>query len=78
MRHADGLTPIETGDAFIFKPNEPHQIINDSDHDLIVYVIADNPISESVYLPDENRWFVRSPKFGKVRFDSDEMFGPGE
>jgi len=25
VRHKDGTTPIEAGDAFIFKPGEPHQ-----------------------------------------------------
>jgi uncharacterized cupin superfamily protein len=78
VRDAEGITPIETGDAFIFKPNEPHQVINDSDGDLILYVIADNPFSESLYLPDENRWFVRSPKFSKVRFDSDQIYSAGD
>src|ERR1700761_2918873 len=43
VRHKDGTTPITTGDAFIFKPNEPHQLIIDSDQDLILYVVADNP-----------------------------------
>src|SRR3954452_13428761 len=28
-RDKDGITDIESGDAFIFKPNEPHQLIND-------------------------------------------------
>ena len=26
VRHKDETTPIEAGDAFIFKPGEPHQI----------------------------------------------------
>jgi mannose-6-phosphate isomerase-like protein (cupin superfamily) len=41
VRHKDGTTPIESGDAFIFKPGEPHQIINNSTQDLILYVVAD-------------------------------------
>src|SRR5690348_9565410 len=40
VRHQDGITPIETGDAFIFKPGEPHQIINNGAQDLILYVVA--------------------------------------
>ena len=32
------MTPIEAGDACIFKPTERHQIINDRAADLIVYV----------------------------------------
>lgn len=61
-RHADGDTPIGPGDAFLFKPNEPHQLINDGTEDLIVYVVADNPIGESVYYPDSKKWGVRSPE----------------
>src|SRR6266496_2142299 len=43
VRHKDGTTPIEAGDAFIFKPGEPHQITNDTTEDMILYVVADNP-----------------------------------
>ena len=73
VRDQEGTTPIEAGDAFVFKPNEPHQIINDSAADLIVYVVADNPLSESAYLPDEEAWIVRSPKFTKVRSVEDKV-----
>jgi uncharacterized cupin superfamily protein len=62
VRHQDGNTAIVSGDAFVFKPGEPHQLINDSTEDLIIYVIADNPIGESVYYPDGEKWMVRSPK----------------
>src|SRR6478609_1272033 len=34
VRHKNGTTPIETGDAFIFKPGEPHQITNDTTEDM--------------------------------------------
>ena len=44
VRHKDGTTPIEAGDAFIFKPGEPHQITNDTAEDMIFYVVADNPM----------------------------------
>ena len=72
VRDREGTTPIEAGDAFVFKPNKPHQIINDSTADLIVYVVADNPLSESAYLPDEGAWIVRSPKFATVRSVEDK------
>lgn len=61
-RHEDGMTPIEAGDAFIFEPNQPHQLINDSAEDLLVYVVADNPIGESYYYPDSNKCSAHSPK----------------
>lgn len=61
-RHEEGTTPIEPGDAFIFPPGKPHQLINDTSEDLIVMVIADNPIGESGYYPDSKKWIVRSPE----------------
>src|SRR5690349_1101991 len=60
-RHQDGITPIGPGDAFVFKPDEPHQLFNDGSEDLVVYVVADNPVGESVYYPDSKKWGVRSP-----------------
>jgi len=62
VRHQDGTSPIEPGDAFIFKPGEPHQITNDGQTDLILYVVADNPIGESYHYPDSNKWCVNSPE----------------
>ena len=62
VRHQDGTAPIEAGDAFVFKPGEPHQLINDSSQDLVLYVVADNPIGESVYYHDSKKWAVRSPE----------------
>jgi uncharacterized cupin superfamily protein len=67
VRHKDGTTPIETGDAFIFKPNEPHQITNNGTQDLILYVVADNPIGESWYYPDSNKWGVTTPEHKFIR-----------
>ncbi len=61
-RHKEGTTPIGPGDAFLFKPNEPHQLINDGAQDLVLYVVADNPMGESVYYPDSQKWGVRSPE----------------
>src|SRR5438105_6158049 len=43
VRHDQGTTPIEPGDAFIFLPGQPHQLINDGPQDLLLYVVADNP-----------------------------------
>jgi uncharacterized cupin superfamily protein len=67
VRHKDGITAIEEGDAFIFGPDEPHQVVNDSDQDLVVYVIADNPLGEFSYYPDSKKWLVRSPERRLIR-----------
>src|SRR4051794_22842028 len=46
VRDQEERTTVEAGDAFLFKPGEPHQIINDRTEDLVLYVVADNPIGE--------------------------------
>jgi uncharacterized cupin superfamily protein len=74
VRHDDGSTPVVTGDAFIFKPGEAHQIVNDSPDDLVVYVVADNPIGESNYFPDSNKWVVRSPERRIIRSEPLDYF----
>lgn len=63
VRSEEGSTDIVGGDAFIFAPNEAHQIVNSGTEDLIYYVIADNPLGESGYYPDSDKWKVnrRSP-----------------
>lgn len=78
VRHKDGTTPIEEGDAFIFKPGEPHQIINDSRNDLVVYVVADNPIGESYYYPDSNKWNVSIPERKLIRSEELDYYADEE
>ena len=58
VRHKDGTTEVVPGDAFIFGPDEPHQLSNSGTEDFIFYVIADNPIGESAYYPDSGKWKV--------------------
>ncbi|MEJ0089216.1 MAG: cupin domain-containing protein [Limisphaerales bacterium] len=67
VRHQAGTTAIEPGDAFLFKPGEPHQLINDGTEDLILYVVADNPMGESCHYPDSGKWAVRSPERRLIR-----------
>lgn len=69
-RDEDGTASIETGDAFIYPPGQPHQITNDGDEDLILYVVADNPIGESCHYPDSGKWLVRSPEGRLIRSES--------
>jgi uncharacterized cupin superfamily protein len=61
-RDEEGEHRIETADAFIFGPGEAHQLINNSGEDLVIFVVADNPVGESSYYPDSKKWIVRSPE----------------
>src|SRR5260221_4771184 len=67
VRHQAGVTLIVSGDSFVFKPGEPHQLINDRADDLVLFVVADNPIGESCHYPDSNKWLVRSPDRKLIR-----------
>jgi uncharacterized cupin superfamily protein len=74
VRHKDGTTEIGPGDAFIFKPGEPHQLANNGDEDLILYVVADNPLGESCHYPDSGKWLVRSPERRLIRSEPLDYF----
>ena len=70
VRDKDGRTPVAEGDAFIFEPGSPHQIISDAECDLVLYVVADNPIGESCHYPDSRKWAVQSPERAIIRSES--------
>jgi len=70
VRHQEGTTSIAPGDAFLFKPNEPHQLVNDGPADLVVYVVADNPIGDGAYYPDSRKWSVPIPDRRIVRSEA--------
>jgi len=74
VRHADGRTPLAPGDAVIFKPGEPHQLFNDGSEDLTLFVVADNPLGESCYYPDSDKWAVPSPDGRIIRSESLDYF----
>jgi uncharacterized cupin superfamily protein len=67
VRDKDGRTPVEAGDAFIFEPGLAHELINNSAADLVLYIVADNPLGESCYYPDSKKWLVRSPERSLIR-----------
>jgi uncharacterized cupin superfamily protein len=67
VRDKDGNTPVEPGDAFLFEPGSAHQISSDAGGDLVLYIVADNPIGESCHYPDSGKWLVRSPERALIR-----------
>ncbi len=69
-RDETGHTPIVAGDAFMFGPGEAHTFTNNGTSDLVLYVIADNPVGESGYYPDSDKWIVRSPERRLLRGES--------
>ncbi len=69
MRDDSGSERIVAGDALLFQPGEAHQLINDCDVDLIVHVVADNPLGESAHFPDSNKYVLESPKRVMIRGD---------
>jgi uncharacterized cupin superfamily protein len=45
-------------------------LINDSAADLVLYVVADNPIGESCHYHDTHKWLVRSPERRVIRSEA--------
>ncbi|MDQ6767424.1 MAG: cupin domain-containing protein [Candidatus Eremiobacteraeota bacterium] len=74
VRHLEGTTPIEAGDSFLFAPSQPHQLTNNGSDELVIYVVADNPIGESCYYPDSKKWAVRSPERRLIRSEALEYY----
>lgn len=74
VRDHEETVAIDAGDAFVFPPDEPHQVTNNGSEDLLLYVIADNPIGESSYYPDSKKWLVRSPQRRIMRSDAIEYY----
>ena len=74
MRHDDGSESAVAGDAFLFKPREAHQIVNDGTEDLLVFVVADNPYGESYYYPDSGKVGVGMPERLNFRGNSLDYF----
>jgi uncharacterized cupin superfamily protein len=73
-RDEEGTTPIEAGDVFLFGPGKAHQISSDAAGDLVLYVVADNPIGETCHYPDSKKWLVRSPESALIRSESIDYF----
>ncbi|HEV3091191.1 MAG TPA: cupin domain-containing protein [Candidatus Cybelea sp.] len=74
VRHRDGTDRVAEGDACIFLPNEPHQFFNDGTEDLVLYVVADNPMGESCFYPDSAKWSVPIPERRRMRGDPLDYF----
>jgi uncharacterized cupin superfamily protein len=58
VRDSSGVNEVTAGDAFLFKPGEAHQLSCAGDEDFVYYVIADNPLNDSCYYPDSQKWMV--------------------
>lgn len=69
-RDDEGAHRIEAGDAFMYYPGQAHQLINDGDEDLVVFVIADNPYGDTAYYPDSNKWSAAIPERRVMRAEA--------
>jgi uncharacterized cupin superfamily protein len=58
VRTPTGKVEVREGDCFVHPPGEAHQLTNTGATDLIYYVIADNPASDSCHYPDSKKWKV--------------------
>ena len=74
VRHHSGITPIELGDTFLCRPDEPHQLLNNGTEPLVLIIVADNPLGESCYYPDSKKWSIEGPRHRIVRSEPVDYF----
>jgi uncharacterized cupin superfamily protein len=48
--------------------------LGDPAEDLVLYIVADNPIGESCHYPDSGKWMVRSPERRLLRSEPLDYF----
>ena len=58
IRDQTGDTEVAAGDAFVFRPNEAHQLTNRGTEDFVYQVVADNPAGDTCHYPDSGKWSV--------------------
>ena len=58
MRFKTRNVDLTSGDFVVCRPGEAHQIINDSNKDLVIQITADNPISDIIEYPDSGKWAI--------------------
>jgi len=74
LRHEGGTERVAEGDACIFGPGQAHQFINNGAEDLVLYVVADNPIGECWHYPDSGKWGVPIPERRNLRSEPLDYF----
>ena len=74
VRDDAGTTAIVAGDTFLFRPDEAHALCNDGTEDLVICVVADNPVGESCHYPDSRKWLVRSPERRLLRSEPPDYY----
>jgi len=60
--------------AFIFGPGEAHQLFNDGSEDLMICVVADNPVEIQAIILIAKKWLVRSPERRLIRSEPVDYF----
>jgi uncharacterized cupin superfamily protein len=73
---AGKFTPIGSGDHIIFGPGEAHQLLNNSEEDLIFFVLADHHRAEITTYPHSGKRQVK-PEYRYFRI-SDVDYYDGE
>lgn len=61
--------PLVAGDHVLQPPGWVHTVECCGDDELVYYVIANNPVDETVYYPDSNKWSAAHRVFRMVQAD---------
>ena len=65
---------VETGDTIVCPPGMAHQIINESDEEVVYLVISNDPPFDSCYYPDSGKMLVAARKVWKGHPNDERAF----
>jgi uncharacterized cupin superfamily protein len=62
VRTPEGRFEVRAGDAILHPPGEAHDLTNTGSHELLYFLIADNPPVDIWHYPDSDKWGFRPPR----------------
>jgi uncharacterized cupin superfamily protein len=74
VRMDDTSHEVSTGDTIVCPPGVAHQIINESDENVVYLVISNDPPFDSCYYPDSGKMLVSAKRVWKGHPNEDRAF----
>jgi len=74
IRIDDEAHSVETGDTIVCPPGMAHQIINESDEDVVYLVVSNDPPFDCYYYPDSGKMLVSARKVWKGHPEEEHAF----
>jgi uncharacterized cupin superfamily protein len=74
LLHGEGSShPVKAGDHIILSPGEAHELVNDSDRDLVYFVLADHHRADITSYPHTGKRQIK-PEYRVVRLSEADYY----